>query len=108
PVDHLVAMAIAAHIGADDGSGHRTTSRGEITAGTAAHLVAQNASDDTPDDRTRHIGTRLLWYRFALDPAALLGLAYHGPYRQRLGLVQPFVAPPAVVLLNLAGWGVHV
>ena len=81
PGVNLLPTIIAAHVGAHRGPCDCAAGRGDILTASAPNLMAENATDDGPDDRPGDIdATTLLNNLLAFDPASLLGGAKHGTY----------------------------
>ena len=96
---HLLAAAVATDVGADRGPRDRATGRGDVLAAPATDLVTENAADDGARDGRRDVGAAAILHDLlALDPAALLGRSDHGAHRRDIGLVQPLIVAPMVVV----------
>jgi len=75
----LLTTAIAPNVGPDGRSGHRTTSRGNVSAAATTDLVPQDAANERTCNGSRHIGLAALTRDvLALNPATLLRWSHHG------------------------------
>src|SRR5690606_32620117 len=91
--------ATATDICTGRGAGNDAPDGGDVLAGSAADLVAEDATEDGTHQGARDVGAAaFLLHLLALDPAALSGGGQHGARRGDIRLVQPLrTAAPAVI-----------